>query len=328
MPAERPLTRCYAAAAAAIDDVGNARLIAAIDAVAMVRFIADTTPGVGALFPRNPGNALAKRLGISSAAIFQGTIGGNTPQYLVNHFAGKLARGEHGVVLLAGAELLATLFRVLRSGENISAWAGEPQPEPPTIGHERDGHTALELAHGLYEPINTYPLFENSLRHHRGVSSEQHTAYIAQLCSAMSAVAANNPYAWRPQFQTAQDIATVAQNNRYIGYPYTRAMNPILEVDMAAAVIMTTAGKARELGIDRSAGSTCAAAPMLTTSGMSANGQSCTARQRSMRRGSRCQRRPVSRWMRFPISTSTAAFPAPCRSPATRSDCRRWMHAA
>ena len=66
----------------------------------------------------------------------------------------------------------------------------------------------------------------------------------------MSAVAANNPYAWRPQFQTAQDIATVAQNNRYIGYPYTRAMNPILEVDMAAAVIMTTVGKARELGID------------------------------------------------------------------------------
>ena len=66
----------------------------------------------------------------------------------------------------------------------------------------------------------------------------------------MSAVAANNPYAWRPQFQTAQDIATVAQNNRYIGYPYTRAMNPILEVDMAAAVIMTTVGKARELGIE------------------------------------------------------------------------------
>jgi acetyl-CoA C-acetyltransferase len=47
------------------------------------------------------------------------------------------------------------------------------------------------------------------------------------------------------------EIATVAKNNRYIGYPYTRAMNPILEVDMAAAVILTTAGKARELGIDR-----------------------------------------------------------------------------
>lgn len=246
-----PVDALHAAARAAIDDIGNARLVGAIDTLAMVRFIADTTPGVGALFPRNPGDSLAQRLGIRDAAVFQGTIGGNTPQYLVNHFAGALARGERGVVLLGGAETLATLFAVLRSGEDISAWAQAGQAEPPTIGQERDGHTAIELAHGLYEPINTYPLFENSLRHHLGTPREQHTAQIAELCSRMSAVAASNPYAWRPQFQTAEEIATVAKNNRYIGYPYTRAMNPILEVDMAAAVIMTTAGKARELGIDR-----------------------------------------------------------------------------
>ena len=120
------------------------------------------------------------------------------------------------------------------------------------MGQEREGHNATELAHGLYEPINTYPLFENSLRHHLGLSQAQHTAYIAQLCSRMSRVAAGNPHAWRPHFQSADEISTVAQNNRYIGYPYTRAMNPILAVDMAAAVIMTTAGKARELGIDQS----------------------------------------------------------------------------
>lgn len=245
-----PVDALQAAASAAINDVGSAHLAAAIDALCTIRFIADTTPGVGALFPRNPGRALAERLGLADPALFQGTIGGNTPQYLVNHFASELARGAYGAVLLCGAELLATLFSVLRSGEDISAWAQTGQAEPPTIGREREGHTALELAHGLYEPINTYPLFENSLRHHSGASREQHTAQIAELCSRMSAVAAQNPYAWRPQFQTAQDIATVAQNNRYIGYPYTRAMNPILEVDMAAAVIMTTVGRARELDID------------------------------------------------------------------------------
>jgi acetyl-CoA C-acetyltransferase len=51
---------------------------------------------------------------------------------------------------------------------------------------------------------------------------------------------------------SAEDIGTVAPRNRYIGYPYTRAMNAVLEVDMAAAVILTTAGRARELGIDAS----------------------------------------------------------------------------
>jgi len=46
-------------------------------------------------------------------------------------------------------------------------------------------------------------------------------------------------------------IATVSPQNRYIGYPYTRAMNAVLEVDMGAAIILTTAGRARQLGIDR-----------------------------------------------------------------------------
>lgn len=247
-----PVDALYEVGSAALADAGSKQLARAIDALAMIRFIADTSPGVGALFPRNPGAQLAKRLGIANASIFQGTIGGNTPQYLVNHFAGKLARGEHTAVLLSGAELLATLFSALRSGEDISAWAGDAEAEPPTVGLEREGHNAAELAHGLYEPINTYPLFENSLRHPLGIGQEQHTAHIAELCSRMSRVAADNPHAWRPQFQSAEQISTVAQNNRYIGYPYTRAMNPTLEVDMAAAVIMTTAGKARELGIDQS----------------------------------------------------------------------------
>lgn len=244
-----PIDALHEASARAIADTHCKRITDAIDTVAMVRFIADTTPAISALFPRNPGSALAQRLGIDAAAIFQGTIGGNTPQYLVNHFAGKLARGEHSAVLLTGAELLATLFSVLRSGEDISAWA-DAGTEPPTVGVEREGHTAAELAHGLYEPINTYPLFENSLRHHLGTSREDHIARIAELCSRMSRVAADNPLAWRPEFQTAEQIRTVEKRNRYIGYPYTRAMNPVLEVDMAAAVIMTTVGKARELGID------------------------------------------------------------------------------
>ena len=244
-----PVDALREAAAAAIEDAGGDRLTTAIDAVATVRFIADATPRIKGHFPRNPGRQLASRLGIANAAVFQGVIGGNSPQSLVNHFANKLARGEHEAVLLAGAELLATFFAALKGGGDISAWAGEPQAEPPLIGQDREGNNATELAHGLYRPINTYPLFENSLRHHLGSSREQHHALIAELCSRMSRVAADNPHAWRQRYRSALDIGTVARNNRYIGYPYTRAMNPILEVDMAAAVIMTTARKARELGI-------------------------------------------------------------------------------
>jgi len=213
---------------------------------------ADTNPATGALFPRNPGAEIATRLGLAQPAVYQATIGGNTPQYLVNHFADKLARGEHRAVLIAGAETLATMFHALKTGEDVSQWPGPACEEPPTLGRERDGLNATEQAHGLYEPINTYPLFENALVHELGLGEEQHRRHIAQLSSRMSQVAANNPHAWRQEALNADQIASVDQGNRYIGYPYTRAMNAVIAVDMAAAVVMTTAGHARELGIDPS----------------------------------------------------------------------------
>jgi len=247
--ARTPTDALEAACRAALEDCGS-DVRHAVDSLATVRFVADTNPDAGALFPRNPGAEVARRLGVRDPALYIGTIGGNTPQYLVNHFSAKIAGGEHDMVLLAGAELMATFFSALRGGADLSAWPGAPAEEPPTIGTEREGLTAAELAHGLYEPINTYPLFENSLQHHLGRSREEHSARISEISSRMTAVAAGNQFAWRQQFQSAQEIGNVAVSNRYIGYPYTRAMNALLEVDMAAAVILTSAGRARQLGID------------------------------------------------------------------------------
>lgn len=245
-----PIDAITEVSAMALTDAGADELKEAIDAVAMVRFVADTDPGTGALFPRNPGKYAAQRLGISNAAFYQGVIGGNTPQYLVNHFADKLAQGEHVAVLLSGAELLASLFSALKTGGDISAWAGEQEPEPTTLGVERDGLNELEKGYSLYEPINTYPLFESSLRRHLGRSHDEHQAILAELCSSMSQVGAENPIAWSPRALSAEEVRTVSEKNRYIGYPYTKAMNPILAVDMGASIVMTTVGKARELGID------------------------------------------------------------------------------
>ena len=249
-PNRTPTDALEIAARAALDDAGSAQLASAIDALGMIRFIADANPDTRGLFPRNPGAEVAQRLGLSSPEIYQATIGGNTPQYMVNHFAAKLQRGEHRAVLLSGAELLATMFGALGSGADISAWPGEPAQEPPTIGQERDGLNATESAHGLFEPINTYPLFENRLAHELGLSSTEHQQLIAELSANMSAVAASNPYAWRQDGMSAEQIGTVEKSNRYVGYPYTRVMNAVLAVDMAAAVVMTTVGQARELGID------------------------------------------------------------------------------
>ena len=49
---------------------------------------------------------------------------------------------------------------------------------------------------------------------------------------------------------TPEEVLSTDNGNRMISYPYTKVMNAILRVDMASAVVMTTAGMARELGID------------------------------------------------------------------------------
>ncbi|MBI1783601.1 acetyl-CoA acetyltransferase, partial [Candidatus Sumerlaeota bacterium] len=69
---------------------------------------------------------------------------------------------------------------------------------------------------------------------------------------SFSAVAAKNPYAWFPAARSAQEAVTIGPNNRMISFPYPKYLNAVMEVDQAAAVIMTSTDKARALGIPES----------------------------------------------------------------------------
>jgi acetyl-CoA C-acetyltransferase len=250
-PLRTPLDALETVARAALD--AAAVSTSAIDAVATVRFIADAIPDTARMMPIDPGLTVARRLGVDDLASYQtADVGGNTPQLLVNEMAGRLARGEHRVVLLCGAELMATFFAALGEGRDLAPWAGDPGSRPRLIGNCKPGTTELENAHGLFEPVNTYPLFESAIRHRLGHDVATRRLALGALCSRLSAVAAENSHAWKRQAYSAEDISAVSERNRLVGFPYTRLMNALLAVDMAAAVLMTTPRAARELGIDES----------------------------------------------------------------------------
>jgi acetyl-CoA C-acetyltransferase len=175
---------------------------------------------------------------------------GNLPQQLLTEFAGRLLRGEAEMVMLCGVELLATFLGAVRAGEGFPDWASGREDDAQQIGKTPVMTAATELAHGLYEPVNAYPLFESALRHQGGWSLEQHRERLGQLVSSMSKVSAANPYAWKTAFYTPEDVLSTAAGNRIISHPYTKLMNAIIGVDQAAAVILTTVGRARELGVD------------------------------------------------------------------------------
>ena len=246
-----PIDALTQVASMALTDTAIDSISDSVDCMVTVRFIADTNPAIASMFPRNPGAAIAERLNMSSVQFLQGAIGGNSPQYLVNQLAQKLSDGECSVVLLAGAELFDTFFSALKAGEDLSGWTDGAETPPITLGEDRDGLNEAEKAHGLYEPINTYPLFENAIRNHDQRNFDEHQRLLGTICSEMSQIAAQNPLAWRQTPLSPESICEVTRDNRMIGYPYTKAINAVLSVDMAAAVVMTTAGKALELGIDK-----------------------------------------------------------------------------
>lgn len=228
----------------AAEDAGLTKAaLAELDRIIVVNSVGRTIP--------NPTAALAKRLGAESCDQLLTITGGNTPQLLVNHTAESIAKGEVSMVLLAGAEALDTVLKARKSGVRLD-WQEGQFAEPTLFSGEKPPSSEMELAHGMMAPINTYPLFENALRHHYGRTFQTHQAALGALCAPFTEVAAANPFAWFPIRRSAEEIATASADNRYIGYPYTKFMNAIIRVNQSAAVLLTSETKAQALGIDPS----------------------------------------------------------------------------
>ena len=110
--------------------------------------------------------------------------------------------------------------------------------------------SAHEFEHGIGVPVNTYPLFENAIRGELGRSVDEHLLAMGELFAPFTRVAAANPFALFGTVRSPQELAAVSAENRMIGFPYPKWMNAMDGVDQGAAVVMTSVGRAKALGID------------------------------------------------------------------------------
>ena len=254
-----PIDMLEKVALAAIAQSGaGKKLISALDTIAVVRSTADTPGDQGRLTKRvfrNPPGALARRLHAEPRRALYTAAGGNTPQWLVNRTAEEIARGECKAVLLCGAEYVATMIGAVKQGVDLG-WQNSPDADtgddPIEIGDLRDGVNAYERRYGLQFPVNAYPLFENALRGARGRDPAAHLKWLGEFFSPFSRIAAANEYSWFPTYRSPEEISTPSARNRFVGFPYTKYLNAVIEVDMAAAVVMTSVEAAHELGIPES----------------------------------------------------------------------------
>lgn len=225
----------------AFEDAGIGRERAAdLDALVVVRSFRESTP--------NSPEALARRTGSVNAEQWLMPNGGNGPQYLVNRYSEAIARGESRFCLFSGAEAIDNLNRLMKAGRKPD-WEEPATTERRYLVSDKRMSTPMEDAHGLMIPANAYPLYENALRGHYGESIEQHQRTMGELFARFSEVAARHPQAWYPIARSAEEIATATPANRYVGWPYTKFMNAMNMINQSAALLLTSVGFAREMGV-------------------------------------------------------------------------------
>ena len=193
-----------------------------------------------------PVDRLADALGIDPGHRLYSGIGGTTPQVLVGDAAAAILAGDLELAVITGAEALDTRRRAKKAGERL-AWSFR-DPDPPPFPFEAPFHPA-EIAHNVFQAWLTFPVFDVARRARLGVTPADYQRRIGELLAPLSEVAAANPHAWFPVARSAEELATPTPENRLVGYPYTKYEISVMDVDMAAAVIVCSHQRADELGV-------------------------------------------------------------------------------
>ena len=224
----------------AAEDCGSRAVLSRADSVTVINMFSHAYG--------DPAGQFCEILGIQPRVREYTAMGGNTPQWLVNRAADRIARGTLSIAILAGSE--AMLYAPAQTRDNwLQNIGGSDAPE--MVGDTRWGSTPDEMLHHARYPLDVYPLYENALRAERGMSLAENRTFPAEYCARFSKIASENPRAWFRKARSSVEIGAVTDRNRMVNFPYTKYMNPIMNVNQAAAVIVTGTDTARRLGIPR-----------------------------------------------------------------------------
>jgi acetyl-CoA C-acetyltransferase len=230
-----PLGLMVAASQRAAEIAGSSDILKNLDGIMVVRVMSRNIPSAA--------KRLAEAIGVSPRFTLVSGIGGNSPQSMVNKASGMIARGELDSVLIAGGETYyprneedskgtGTLFKGL-VGENIR--------------DDMIGVTSDEMQHGIYLPLHGFPLFETALWGQSGMDLNSYMEKrIGNLWSRFSQTAAIHPNAWIKTPKTSSEILSPGPDNRMIAFPYPKFLNPIITVDLGAAVILMSEEKSKQ----------------------------------------------------------------------------------
>jgi acetyl-CoA C-acetyltransferase len=196
-----------------------------------------------------PATAAARTLGLSSVRTEVSTIGGNSPQWLVNRAAADIAAGHLDAVLVMGAEAQHAGRVHPASAPEASLRDGASVEADPVVGDDRSGVGQPELDARAVAPVHVYALFESAIEHRSGRTHSEHRDVLGQVMAPFTDVAATNPFSWFQKARAPAELTVVTTDNRMVAEPYTKRLCAVLDVNQGAAVLVTSLALARTAGV-------------------------------------------------------------------------------
>jgi len=252
--ASSPLDLMVAAVNLAVSDTGVKTAGRAIDTIAAVRTFSESGAQLKSPFgdPVNLPQAICKNTDIAPEHAVYSCSGGQVPQQLINEFATKISEGIRDVVLLVGGEALANQ-KALKKAKVKADWTddidGPSERRHPEITNMFD----IANLHNEFTHIpSAYTIMEHARRKRLGLSRDTYTKKCGELFESLSKVAADHPNAMFREGLSSDDIVKLTEKNNPVTDTYPRAMTAKDGVNQAAAVILMSQDKARDLGIDES----------------------------------------------------------------------------
>jgi len=236
-----PLKLMEKASQLALKDTGTADIKDFIDAVYVSHMFSWS-------YRDAPGD-LINLLGITPKQKYYMVWGGQIPQRMLNRSAISIAKQEIRASLMTGAEAFYS-FNLAKYGDTSLNWPKRRNPRHIEEFEQLEANH-FESRHYFGRAPEVYALIETSLRRSLGRSIDQHNQSMGKLLERLSKVASGNPYAWKQDHYSAEEIITPNNDNRIICHPYTKSMIAYHYVDQSAAVIMTNERIATDLGIDK-----------------------------------------------------------------------------
>jgi acetyl-CoA C-acetyltransferase len=234
-----PLELMSSAALAALTDAGAEGLARRLGSVAVP---------VGNWSYVDPGREIARRLGAPDATTIRVEVG--VPQQTpVRVAVERIRAGTLDAALILGGEAKATQLRCARSGE---AYHELDQGDlTPDERWEPEGEivSQAEIDAGMWQPVEQYACIDNALRSAEGRTVDEHLDDIAALWARFNQVAGTFDDAAFPEPRDAAFLRDAGPGNRLLAFPYAKWHSTQWAVDQAAAMVLCSAGLARDLGV-------------------------------------------------------------------------------